>query len=109
MLNIEFITIYFNNGIIDRNLVPVAKLTFVFLIRTQVVENLEVSKFRSAYVGYRDISAMNYVQLDLGADLLEQSEREMSKLCLGLRRKYPEISYVLCGFSSTLYSKKEKR
>jgi predicted phosphodiesterase len=41
-----------------------------------------------------------YVQLDLGADLMEQSLAKMDMLCLGLRRKHPEISYVLCGFTS---------
>jgi predicted phosphodiesterase len=41
-----------------------------------------------------------YVQLDLGAALLEKSEVDMHMLCLGLRRKYPEISFVLCGFTN---------
>ncbi|MCX6721964.1 MAG: metallophosphoesterase family protein [Candidatus Staskawiczbacteria bacterium] len=41
-----------------------------------------------------------YIQLDLGAELLEKSEYEMSKLCLSLRRNHPEIRFVLCGFTS---------
>jgi predicted phosphodiesterase len=44
-----------------------------------------------------------YVQLDLGATLLEQSEYDMHKLCLNLRRKYPEINYVLCGFTNDAF------
>ncbi len=44
-----------------------------------------------------------YVQLDLGADLLDKSEFDMHKLCLGLRRKYPEISFVLCGFTNDAF------
>lgn len=40
-----------------------------------------------------------YVQLDLGAALVEKSEFDMHMLCLGLRRKYPEINFVLCGFT----------
>lgn len=41
-----------------------------------------------------------YVQLDLGFDLRKESERSMHTLSLELRRKYPEISYVLCGFTN---------
>lgn len=44
-----------------------------------------------------------YVQLDLGADLMEKSEVDMYRLCLGLRRKYPEISFVLCGFTNDAF------
>ncbi len=45
-----------------------------------------------------------YVELELGAELLEESEFSMRKHCLQLRRKYPGISYVLCGFThSELY------
>ena len=44
-----------------------------------------------------------YVQLDLGADLLEQSEYDMHMLCLTLRRKYPGISFVLCGFTNEAF------
>jgi predicted phosphodiesterase len=44
-----------------------------------------------------------YVQLDLGADLLEKSEIGMHKVCLDLRRKYPEISFVLCGFTNDAF------
>ena len=44
-----------------------------------------------------------YVQLDLGADLLIKSELDMHKLCVGLRRKYPEIKFVLCGFTNNSY------
>ena len=40
-----------------------------------------------------------YVQLDLGAALLDKSEVDMHKLCLGLRRQHAEISFVLCGFT----------
>jgi len=38
------------------------------------------------------------VQLDLGAELIEKSEFDMQKLSLERRRKYPEISFILCGF-----------
>jgi predicted phosphodiesterase len=41
-----------------------------------------------------------YVQLDLGADLLEQSEYGMHKLSLKLRKANPEISFILCGLTS---------
>jgi predicted phosphodiesterase len=44
-----------------------------------------------------------YVQLDLGAELLEQSEYDMHRLCLTLRRKYPGISFVLCGFTNNAF------
>jgi predicted phosphodiesterase len=44
-----------------------------------------------------------YVQLDLGADLLEQSEYDMHKLCLKLRRKYSGIGFVLCGFTNDAF------
>jgi len=44
-----------------------------------------------------------YVQLDLGAELLEQSEYDMHMLCLTLRRKYPGISFVLCGFTNEAF------
>jgi len=44
-----------------------------------------------------------YVQLDLGADLLGQSERDMKKLCLTLRRKHSGISFVLCGFTNDAF------
>lgn len=44
-----------------------------------------------------------YVQLDLGATLLEQSEYDMHLLCLNLRRKHPEISFVLCGFTNNAF------
>jgi predicted phosphodiesterase len=41
-----------------------------------------------------------YVELDLGSALLEKSEVDMYRLCLDLRRNYPEISFVLCGFTN---------
>ena len=44
-----------------------------------------------------------YVQLDLGADLLEKSEYDMHKLCHALRKKYPEIKFVLCGFTNDAF------
>lgn len=44
-----------------------------------------------------------YIQLDLGATLLEQSEYDMHMLCLNLRRKYPEISFILCGFTNDAF------
>lgn len=44
-----------------------------------------------------------YVQLDLGVTLLEQSEYDMHLLCLKLRRKHPEISFVLCGFTNDAF------
>lgn len=39
------------------------------------------------------------VQLDLGADLIEKSEYDLHKLSLVLRKKYPEISFILCGLT----------
>lgn len=48
-----------------------------------------------------DINGYKFcIQLDLGADLLEMSEFNMHKLCLGLRKKYPEIRFILCGLTS---------
>ncbi len=44
-----------------------------------------------------------YIQLDLGAALLEQSEYDMHKLCLRLRRKHPRISFVLCGCTNDAF------
>lgn len=44
-----------------------------------------------------------YVQLDLGAILLEQSECDMQILSLDLRRKYPEIRFILCGFTNNAF------
>lgn len=44
-----------------------------------------------------------YVNLDLGASLLDQSEFGMHKLCLKLRRKHPEIGFVLCGFTNDAF------
>ena len=43
-----------------------------------------------------------YVQLDLGATILEQSEIDMHKLSLSIRKKYPETSFIL--FGSTNYA-----
>ncbi len=44
-----------------------------------------------------------YVQYDLGMDLLEKSEIDMHMLCLNLRRKFPGISFVLCGFTNDAF------
>lgn len=44
-----------------------------------------------------------YIQLDLSATLLEKSEFDMHMLCLNLRRKYPNISFVLCGFTNDAF------
>lgn len=44
-----------------------------------------------------------YIQLDLGAVLLEQSEYDMHQLCLDLRRKHPRISFILCGFTNDAF------
>ncbi|MEI6288727.1 MAG: metallophosphoesterase family protein [bacterium] len=41
-----------------------------------------------------------YVQLDLGLDFLKQSEYAMDKFSMEIRRKYPETSFVLCGFTN---------
>ncbi len=41
-----------------------------------------------------------YVKLDLGALLLDQSEVDMHKFCLSLRRKYHDIDFILCGFTN---------
>lgn len=40
-----------------------------------------------------------YVQLDLGAELMEKSEYDMHKMLLVLSKKHPEITHVLCGFT----------
>lgn len=40
-----------------------------------------------------------YIQLDLGIDLLDRSEFDMHSASLQLRRKYPEIDFILCGFT----------
>lgn len=50
-----------------------------------------------------------YVQLNLGATLLEQSEVDMHMFCLKLRQKFPETSYVLCGATNdALYEEGEQ-
>jgi predicted phosphodiesterase len=50
-----------------------------------------------------------YVQLDLGATLLAQSEVDMYKLSLSLGQKYPGIDYVLCGLThDALYEQGEE-
>jgi len=43
------------------------------------------------------------VQLDLGATLIEKSEFDAQKLSLDLRRKYPEISFILYGFTKDAF------
>ena len=43
-----------------------------------------------------------YVQLDLGVTILEQSEIDMHKLSLHIRKGYPETSFIL--FGSTNYA-----
>lgn len=40
-----------------------------------------------------------YVELDLGISLLELTELGMHNLCLGLRRRFPELDFILCGFT----------
>jgi len=67
-------------------------------------------KIEQSHEGWHQILADNpvveingykfYVQLDLGIDLLEKSEVDMHMLCLNLRRKHPEISFVLCGLTN---------
>ncbi len=45
-----------------------------------------------------------YVQWALGADLLEKSERDMKKICLGLKLKYDHrISCVVFGFTNEAF------
>ncbi len=44
-----------------------------------------------------------FVQLDLGAKLNEQSELDLHRLSLNLRREYPAISYILCGFTNDAF------
>jgi hypothetical protein len=34
---------------------------------------------------------------------MEKSEYDMHKLCLKLRRKYPRICFVLCGFTNDAF------
>lgn len=43
------------------------------------------------------------IQLDLGAELSKQSESQMYYLCQDLRRKYPEVKFVLCGFTNDAF------
>ena len=43
------------------------------------------------------------VQLDLGADLMDKSEIQLHKIALDLRKKFPEISYILCGLTSDAF------
>ena len=40
-----------------------------------------------------------FVQLDLGADLNEQSELDLHRVSLNLRRQYHDIRFILCGFT----------
>lgn len=44
-----------------------------------------------------------YVQLDLGAILMSQSEIGMDNICMELRRKYPEITFILFGFTADAF------
>jgi predicted phosphodiesterase len=41
-----------------------------------------------------------YIRLDLGTEFMEQSEYQMHGFCSKLRREYPEIKFVLCGFTN---------
>ena len=70
-------------------------------------KNLTTPKNWHLILGDQPVVEINgyrfYVQLDLGADLLEQSEYDMHKLCLKLRRKYPRICFVLCGFTNDAF------
>lgn len=43
-----------------------------------------------------------YIQLDLGVTILEQSEIDMHRLSLKIRKKYPETNFIL--FGSTNYA-----
>lgn len=38
-----------------------------------------------------------FVQLDLGASFLDQTEIEMHSLCLAITKDFPALDYVLCG------------
>lgn len=44
-----------------------------------------------------------YVQLDLGAKLLDLSEVDMGKLSARIRRTYPETTFALCGFTNNAF------
>jgi len=44
-----------------------------------------------------------YVQHDLGATLLGESEIGMHRLCLKLRQKYPDLSFVFCGLTNNAF------
>ena len=44
-----------------------------------------------------------FVQLDLGAALNEQSELDLHRLSLRLRREHHDISYILCGFTNDAF------
>jgi len=50
-----------------------------------------------------------YIQLNLGVNLLDQSEVDMHMFCLKLRQRFPETSYVLCGATNdALYEEGEQ-
>ena len=44
-----------------------------------------------------------YIQLDFGAEISKQSECELDVVARDLLKKYPEISFVLCGFSRSAF------
>lgn len=50
-----------------------------------------------------------YVQLDLGATLLNLSEVQMHEACLNLRRQFHELDYLLCGFTNNALLTEEEQ
>lgn len=40
---------------------------------------------------------------DLGGQLLEKSELDMQKICAGLRLHYPDLAFLLCGFTNNAF------
>lgn len=49
------------------------------------------------------------VQLNLGSELVEQSEGDMDKLCNKLLTQYPEIGFLLCGSASQPFLEEGER
>ncbi len=64
----------------------------------EIPDNWEIIKnSESPIVKINDYSF--YIQIDLGIDLLSESEFDMHNTSMKLRRKFPEIDFILCGFT----------
>jgi predicted phosphodiesterase len=62
-------------------------------------ENWELIDPKNPVIETFDGEYRFYVQFDLGATLLKQSEGDMYDLSVNLGKKYPGIDYVLCGLT----------